>query len=98
MALKLKPLGDRIVLEPSKESEEKSAGGIFIPDTAKEKPQTGKVVAVGPGRTTDDGKQVPLTVKIGDSVLYAKFSGTEFKQNGSEYLIVRESDVLAVIG
>lgn len=98
MAVKLKPLSDRIILEPSKEAEEKSAGGIFIPDTAKEKPQTGKIVAVGPGRTNDDGKLVPVTVKVGDSVLYSKYAGTEYKQAGTEYLILRESDLLAVVG
>jgi chaperonin GroES len=97
VAVKLKPLSDRIVIEPSKETDQKSAGGIYIPDTAKEKPQTGKVVAAGPGRTTDDGKLLPLSVKVGDSVLYSKYAGAEFKQGGAEYLIVRESDVLAIV-
>ena len=98
MAVNLKPLGDRIVVEPSKEAESKSAGGIFIPDTAKEKPQTGTVVAAGAGRVTDDGKRIAMSVKTGDTVLYAKYSGTEFKQGGAEYLILREADVLAVVG
>jgi chaperonin GroES len=97
VAANLKPLGDRIVVTPSTESEARSPGGIFIPDTAKEKPQTGKVVAAGPGRVTDDGKRIAMSVKAGDTVLFAKFSGAEFKQGGVDYLILRESDVLAVV-
>jgi chaperonin GroES len=97
-ALKLKPLADRVIIEPLAEEAEKSAGGIFIPDTAKEKPQKGKVVAAGPGRTTDEGKVLPLPVKVGDMVVYSKYAGTEYKQDGKEYLIVREADILAVVG
>ena len=98
MALNLKPLGDRLVIEPSDDDVEKSAGGIYIPDTAKEKPQKGKIVAAGPGRTTDDGKLIKLEVATGDTVIYSKYAGTEYTEDGTEYLIVRESDVLATVG
>ena len=98
MALNLKPLGDRLVIEPSDDDVEKSAGGIYIPDTAKEKPQKGTIVAAGPGRTTDDGTLVKLEVKTGDIVIYSKYAGTEYNEGGTEYLIVRESDVLATVG
>ncbi|MCW7463270.1 co-chaperone GroES [Leptospira limi] len=91
----IKPLGDRVVVEPKNESEEK-IGSIIVPDTAKEKPQEGKVIAVGQGRY-EDGKLVPLEVKVGDTVLYGKYSGTEIKQGGKELLIIRESDILAVV-
>lgn len=91
----IKPLGDRVLVEPKKEAEEK-IGSLYVPDTAKEKPQEGKVVAVGSGRY-EDGKLVPLEVKVGNKVLYGKYSGTEIKQNGQEYLIVRESDILAIV-
>ena len=97
MAVKLKPLGDRVVIQPSESGVDKSPGGIFIPDTAKEKPQKGKILAAGPGRTTDDGKLVPLTVKVGDVVVYSKYAGTEWKEDGAEFLIVRESDILATV-
>ena len=90
MSIKLKPLGDRILVE-SLPAEEK-VGGIYIPDTAQEKPQKGKVVAVGPGN-----KENPVTLKVGDQILYGKYSGTEIKYQGSEYLIMKESDVLATI-
>lgn len=93
----LKPLGDRIVIELI-ESEEKTASGIVLPDSAKEKPQEGKVIAVGTGRVTDNGERVALEVSEGDSVIYSKYSGTEVKYGGKEYLILRESDVLAIIG
>ncbi len=93
--MNIKPLADRVLIEPIEEKEEK-IGSIIIPDTAKEKPQEGKVVAVGPGRQ-EDGKVVPLQVKVGDRVLYGKYAGTEIKKDGKEYLIVRESDILAVI-
>ncbi len=96
-ALKLKPLGDRVIIDPLEDEAAKSAGGIFIPDTAKEKPQKGKVVAAGPGRTTDEGKVLPLPVKAGDTVIYSKYAGTEYKQDGKEYLIVREADILAIV-
>lgn len=94
--MNLKPLGDRVVIEHV-EQDEKSAGGIFLPDTAKEKPQEGIVAAVGTGRVTDDGKTLPLTVKVGDRVIYSKYSGSEVKIDGTEYLIVSEKDVLAVV-
>ncbi len=95
MALSLKPLGDRVVIEPSDEDVEQSPGGIYIPDTAKEKPQKGLVVAVGPGRTSDEGNLVKMSIKSGDTVIYSKYAGTEYSENGTDYLIVRESDVLA---
>jgi chaperonin GroES len=91
----LKPLGDRIVVEPL-EAEDVSPGGIVLPDTAKEKPQKGKVLAVGPGRTLDNGKVVPPEVKVGDKVIFSKYGGTEVKIDGKEYTILRENDVLAV--
>ncbi|NQU96818.1 MAG: co-chaperone GroES [Chloroflexi bacterium] len=96
--MSLKPLGDRVVIEPSEDETDKSSGGIYIPDTAKEKPQKGTVVAAGPGRTTDEGKTIALSVKVGDTVVYSKYAGTEYKDDGTEYLIVRESDILAVVG
>jgi len=96
MKLSLKPLGDRIVVEPI-EQEEVTAGGIVLPETAKEKPQQGKVLAAGPGARDDDGDRIAMDVKVGDKVLYAKYSGTEFKMDGKKLLILRESDLLAVI-
>jgi len=93
----MKPLGDRVVIEPSEEDTEVSSGGIFIPDTAKEKPQKGTVVAVGPGRTTDEGKTIAVPVKKGDVVVYSKYAGTEYSEGGTDYLIVRESDILATV-
>jgi len=98
VALKLKPLGDRVIIEPSEDKSSTSPGGIIIPDTAKEKPQQGKIVAVGPGRTTDEGKLIDMPVKNGDSVIYSKYAGTEYNEDGTEYLIVRESDILAIVG
>ena len=97
MALKLKPLADRVVIEPLEDEAATSPGGIIIPDTAKEKPQAGKIVAAGPGRTTDSGELVKLEVKKGDKVVYSKYAGTEYSSGGTEYLILRESDILAVI-
>ncbi len=94
--MNLKPLADRLVVEPL-EQEEVTAGGIILPETAKEKPQQGKVVAAGPGRTDEDGKRVAMEVKVGDTVLYAKYSGTEVKMSGKKVLILRESDVLAIV-
>jgi chaperonin GroES len=94
--LSLKPLGDRLVIEPI-EQEEITAGGIVLPETAKEKPQQGKVLAVGPGARDDEGKRIEMDVKLGDKVLYAKYSGTEFKMNSKKYLILRESDLLAIL-
>jgi len=94
MAAKLEPLGDRVVVKPMPK-EEVTKGGIVIPDTAKEKPQDGKVIAVGPGRMTEDGKRIAMDVKVGDIVIYAKYGGTEIKENGEELIILRESDILA---
>lgn len=93
----IKPLGDRLVIELV-EQEEKTASGIVLPDSAQEKPQEGKVVAVGTGRVTDSGERIALEVKEEDHVIYSKFAGTEVKYEGKEYLIVREDDILAVIG
>ena len=93
---KVKPLGDRVIVEPM-EQEEKSVGGVYIPDTAKEKPQRGRIMAVGTGRVLENGTRVPLELKEGQHILYGKYSGTEVKVDGKEYLIVRESDVLAVL-
>jgi len=94
MAVKLQPLGDRLVVKPI-EREEKTKAGIYLPDTAKEKPQEGKVVAVGPGRLTEDGKRIAPEVKVGDVVLYAKYGGTEIKLDDEEYIILSEKDILA---
>ena len=98
MALNLTPLGDRVIIEPSDAEAATSPGGIIIPDTAKEKPQQGSVVAAGPGRTTDDGKLIDLEVNVGQTVIYSKYAGTEYVENGTDYLIVRESDILAIVG
>jgi len=89
-----KPLGNRIVVEPLDTDEQKSPGGIYIPDTAKEKPQEGKVVAVGPGRLSDEGKRIPLEIAVGDTVVYSKYGGTEYKEGSTDYLVLREDDVL----
>jgi chaperonin GroES len=94
--MKIKPLSDRIVIKPSP-AEEKTKGGIILPDTAKEKPVIGEVVAVGPGRKADDGKLVAMELKVGDKVLYGKYSGTEVTIDGQEYLIMRESDIFAIV-
>ncbi|MDW0113712.1 co-chaperone GroES [Sporosarcina saromensis] len=93
----LKPLGDRIVIELI-EAEEKTSSGIVLPDSAKEKPQEGKVVAAGTGRVLENGQRVELEVKEGDRIIFSKYAGTEVKYDGNEYLILRESDVLAIIG
>lgn len=95
--MKIKPLADRIVLKVV-EAEEKTKSGIVLPDTAKEKPQQGEVVAVGPGKYSEDGKLLPMSVKVGDMVLFGKYAGTEIKYEGEEYLIVKESDLLAILG
>ncbi|CRK85406.1 co-chaperone GroES [Neobacillus massiliamazoniensis] len=92
----LRPLGDRIVIELV-ESEEKTASGIVLPDSAKEKPQEGKVVAVGTGRVLDNGERAELEVSVGDRIIFSKYAGTEVKYEGTEYLLLRESDILAVI-
>jgi chaperonin GroES len=94
--MNIKPLADRVVIKALQEQEVKK-GGIIIPDTAKEKPMEGEIMEVGPGRTTDDGKKISLEVKKGDRVLYGKYSGTEVSVNGEEYLIMRESDIFAII-
>jgi chaperonin GroES len=93
---KIKPLQDRIVIKRIEE-EEKTKGGIIIPDSAKEKPQEGRVVAIGDGKTLETGKKAPLTVKPGDKILFGKYSGTEIKIDGEEHLIMREEDVLAIV-
>jgi chaperonin GroES len=97
MAMNLKPLADRVIVKPIVK-EEVTKGGIVLPDTAKEKPQEGEVVAVGPGKMGDDGKRVEMEIKKGDKVIYAKYAGTEWKDKGQEYLILREADILAKIG
>jgi chaperonin GroES len=94
MAVKLQPLADRLVVKPI-EREEVTKGGIVLPDTAKEKPQEGEVVAVGPGRLSEDGKRIAMDVKVGDRVIYAKYGGTEIKIDDEELIILRESDILA---
>jgi chaperonin GroES len=94
--MKIKPLADRVVIKPSP-ADEKSRGGIILPDTAKEKPVVGEVVAIGPGKVTDDGKTVKPEVKVGDKVLYGKYSGTEVTIEGEEYLIMREADIFAIV-
>ena len=98
MALNLTPLGDRVIIEPSDDEAQTSPGGIIIPDTAKEKPQQGEVIAAGPGRTTDEGKVIDMPVKVGQTVIYSKYAGTEYTEDGNDYLIVRESDILAIVG
>lgn len=90
----LQPLGDRVIVEPEA-PEQKTASGLYIPDSAKEKPQAGIVVAVGPGKISDDGKTIPMNVQTGDKVLYAKYGGTEVKVDGNDYIILRETDILA---
>ena len=96
MPAKLQPLGDRVVVEPL-DREEMTSSGIYLPDTAKEKPQEGKIIAAGPGALDENGKRVPLEVKVGDTVLYAKYAGTEITQDGKELLILSERDVLAIL-
>ena len=96
--MKLKPLGDRIVVKPKEEDEARTASGLVIPDTAKEKPQLGEVLAVGPGEYNDDGDRIPLDVSVGDLVFYSKYGGTELKYEGDDYLILSSRDVLAILG
>ena len=96
MAMSLKPLGDRVIVKP-KAKEEVTKSGIVLPDSASEKPQEGSVLAVGPGRILDNGKRVDMEVKSGDSVLFAKYAGTEVKLDGEEYLVIRETDLLAIV-
>ena len=95
--MNLKPLGDRLVVEPMAQ-EEMTASGLVLPETAKEKPQEGKIVAVGPGRRDEDGDRIAMDVSMGDIVMYAKYAGTEVKIDGTKYLIVKESDILAIVG
>ncbi len=94
--MELRPLDDRVVIKPS-EAQDKTAGGIFLPDTAKEKPQVGKVVWIGPGKVQDDGKRAPVSVKKGDEVVYGKYMGNEVELDGEKYVIVREGDLLGVL-
>jgi len=94
--MKIKPLADRVIIKPAA-AEERTKGGIILPDTAKEKPVVGEVVAVGPGKVSDEGKKVPMEVKVGDKVLYGKYSGTEVTYEGEEFLIMREADIFAIV-
>jgi chaperonin GroES len=94
--MKIRPLQDRVIVKRVEE-EEKTKGGIIIPDTAKEKPQEGKIIAVGPGKVTDEGKKIPMEVKVGDRILFGKYSGSEIKIDGEEHLIMREDDILGII-
>lgn len=96
MSLNLRPLGDRVIIEPI-EQEEVTASGLYIPETAKEKPQQGNVLAAGEGRRDDDGKRVPMDIKAGDKVLFAKYAGTEIKVDGKKLLIMKETDILAIV-
>ena len=97
MAIKIRPLQDRVIVKRLEEETEKTKGGIIIPDTAKEKPQQGKIIAVGKGKVNDDGKVTPLDVKVGDRILFGKYSGSEIKIDGEEHLIMREEDILGVV-
>ena len=96
MARSLQPLGDRIVVK-AVEQEAQTKSGIYIPDSAKERPQEGSIIAIGPGRMTDDGNRIEMSVSVGDTVIYSKFAGTEFEDEGEEYLIMKETDVLAKV-
>ena len=95
--MKIRPLQDRVIVKRLEDEVEKTKGGIIIPDTAKEKPQQGKIVAVGKGKLNDDGKLTPIDVKVGDTILFGKYSGSEIKLNGEEHLIMREEDILGVV-
>jgi chaperonin GroES len=97
LRMKLQPLGDRVVVKSNDDAETTTASGLVIPDTAKEKPQTGEVVAVGPGARDDDGDRIPMEVSVGDKVLYSKFAGTEVKLDSDEYLVLSERDLLAIV-
>ncbi|RPI99774.1 MAG: co-chaperone GroES [Chloroflexi bacterium] len=97
MTLKLRPLGDRVVIEPTEREETFAGGALVLPETAKEKPQQGQIIAAGPGRLDDNGKRVAMEVKVGDQVLYAKYSGTEIKIENKKVLILKEADILAVV-
>jgi chaperonin GroES len=95
--MKIRPLQDRVIVKRLEEAIEKTKGGIIIPDTAKEKPQQGKIIAVGKGKVNEDGKLTPVDVKVGDTILFGKYSGSEIKLNGEEHLIMREEDILGVV-
>jgi len=95
--MKLQPLGDRVIVQPDEESDVRTPSGLVIPDTAKEKPQMGEVIAVGPGALNEDGDRMPMDVKEGDKVLYSKFAGTEVKLGGEEYLVLSARDLLAIV-
>lgn len=95
--MKLRPLGDRVVVKAEDELEQRTASGLVIPDTAKEKPQIGEVIAVGPGGLNDEGERLPMDVSVGDRVLYSKYAGTEVKLEGNEYLVLSSRDVLAIV-
>jgi chaperonin GroES len=97
MSLNMRPLADRVIVEPA-EQEEVTSSGLYIPETAKEKPQQGKILAAGEGRRDEDGKRVAMDVKVGDTVLFAKYAGTEIKLDGKKVLIMKESDILAIVG
>ena len=97
MSLKLRPLADRVVVEPIEKEETFAGGELILPDTAKEKPQQGKVLAVGAGKMDDDGKRLPMDVSVGDTILFAKYAGTEIKVEGEKMLILKESDILAIV-
>ncbi len=97
MKQSLRPLEDRVIIKPS-EAKEKTSGGIFLPDTAKEKPQIGKVIAIGPGKTLDNGKLCEMSVKKNDEVIYGKYIGNEIEFDGEKYVIIRESDILGIVG
>ncbi len=96
--MNLKPLGGRVIVRPNEDDEQRTSSGLVIPDTAKEKPQTGTIMAVGPGDLSDDGERIPLDVSEGDVVVYSKFGGTELKHEGDEYLILSSRDLLAIVG
>ena len=95
--MRIRPLQDRVIVKRLEDTAEKSKGGIIIPDTAKEKPQQGKIIAVGKGKVSDEGKLTPIDVKVGDTILFGKYSGSEIKLNGEEHLIMREEDILGVV-
>jgi chaperonin GroES len=98
MAMNLRPLGDRVIIEPAEQDETFAGGQLVLPETAKEKPQQGNVLAAGEGRRDEDGKRVPMDIKVGDRVLFAKYAGTEIKIDGKKLLIMKETDILAIVG
>lgn len=98
MSVNLRPLGDRVLIEPAEQEETFAGGQLVLPETAKEKPQQGNILAVGEGRRDDDGERIPMDVKVGDRILFAKYAGTEIKIDGKKLLIMKESDILAIVG